>query len=127
MFQKINSKLFVLHYSHGVQLEFLKCNNLFVSHMRFIVRAKFPTEAGNKMVKDPNFLRDLEEYMNKIKSEASYFFEADGKRTFGFVVDMQSTDQIPMFAEPLFQWGAEVEFHPVMSFDDLKKAVSAFK
>jgi hypothetical protein len=32
-----------------------------------------------------------------------------------------------MFAEPLFQWGAEVEFHPVMSFDDLKKAVSAFK
>jgi hypothetical protein len=94
--------------------------------MRFIVRAKFPTEAGNKMVKDENFLRDLEEYMNKLKTEASYFFEADGKRTMGFVVDMQSTDQIPMFAEPLFQWGAEVEFHPVMSFDDLKKAVSAF-
>ena len=95
--------------------------------MRFIVRAKFPTEPGNKMVKDPNFLRDLEEYMNKVKTEASYFFEADGKRTMGFVVDMQSTDQIPMIAEPLFQWGAEVEFHPVMSFDDLKKAVLAFR
>jgi hypothetical protein len=95
--------------------------------MRFIVRAKIPTEAGNKMVKDPNFLRDLEEYMNRIKSEASYFFEADGKRVMVFVVDMQSNDQIPMFAEPLFQWGAEVEFHPVMSFDDLKKAVSAFR
>jgi hypothetical protein len=95
--------------------------------MRFIVRAKIPTEAGNKMVKDPNFLRDLEEYMNKIKPEASYFFEADGKRVMVFVVDMQSNDQIPMFAEPLFQWGAEVEFHPVMSLDDLKKAVSAFR
>ena len=95
--------------------------------MRFIVRAKFPTEAGNKMLKDPNFLRDLEEYMNRVKTEASYFFEADGKRTMGFVVDMQNTDQIPMFAEPLFQWGAEVQFHPVMSLDDLKKAVSAFK
>jgi hypothetical protein len=95
--------------------------------MRFIIRAKIPTEAGNKMVKDPNFLRDLEEYMNRIKSEASYFFEADGKRVMVFVVDMQSNDQIPMFAEPLFQWGAEVEFHPVMSFDDLKKAVSAFR
>ena len=94
--------------------------------MRFIVRAKIPTEAGNKMVKDPNFIRNLEDYMNKIKPEASYFFEVDGKRTFGFVVDMQSTDQIPMFAEPLFQLGAEVEFHPVMSFDDLKKTVSAF-
>jgi hypothetical protein len=44
-----------------------------------------------------------------------------------FVVDMQNSDQIPMFAEPLFQWGGEVEFHPVMSFDDLKKAVAAFK
>jgi hypothetical protein len=95
--------------------------------MRFIVRAKIPTEAGNKMVKDPNFLRDLEEYMNKIKPEASYFFETDGKRTFGFVVEIRSNDQIPMFAEPLFHWGAEVQFHPVMSFDDLKKAVSAFK
>ena len=95
--------------------------------MRFIVRTKIPTEAGNKMVKDPNFLRNLEEYMNKIKPEASYFFEADGKRVMGFVVDIQSNDQIPMFAEPLFELGAEVEFHPVMSFDDLKKAVSAFK
>ena len=79
------------------------------------------------MVKDPNFLRDLENYMDKVKIDTSYFFEADGKRTFGFVVDIQSNDQIPTFAEPLFQWGAEVEFHPVMSFDDLKKAVSAFK
>jgi hypothetical protein len=32
-----------------------------------------------------------------------------------------------MFAEPLFQWGSEVQFHPVMSSDDLKKAVSRFK
>jgi len=27
----------------------------------------------------------------------------------------------------LFQLGAEVEFHPVMSFDDLKKAISGLK
>jgi len=40
---------------------------------------------------------------------------------------MQSNDQMVMFAEPLFQWGAEVEFHPVMSFDDLKKAAPGFK
>jgi hypothetical protein len=92
--------------------------------MRYIIRAKFPTEAGNKMVKDPNFLNNLENYMNDVKPEASYFFEADGKRTFGFVVDMQNTYRMPMIAEPLFQWGAEVEFHPVMSFEDLKKAIS---
>jgi hypothetical protein len=60
------------------------------------------------MVKDPNFSNDLENYMKNVKPEASYFFEVDGKRTFRFVVDMQSNDQIVMFAEPLFQWSAEV-------------------
>jgi hypothetical protein len=95
--------------------------------MRFVVRAKIPTEAGNRMVKDPNFLKNLEDYMNNIKPEASYFFEAEGKRTMVFVVDMQSTDQMPRFAEPLFEWGHEVEFHPIMSLNDLKKAISALK
>jgi hypothetical protein len=41
-----------------------------------------------------------------------------------FIVDMQSADQIPALAEPLFQgMGANVEFHPVMSFDELKKVL----
>ena len=94
------------------------------SLMRFIIRAKIPTEAGNKMVKDPNFLKNLEDYMNKAKPEAAYFFEADGNRVMAFIVEMQSVDEIPALAEPLFQgMGANVEFHPVMSFDDLKKAL----
>jgi hypothetical protein len=63
--------------------------------------------------------------MNKAKPEASYFFEAEGKRVMVFVVDMETADQIPRLAERLFQGiGANVEFHPVMSYDDLKKAIS---
>lgn len=94
--------------------------------MRFIVRAKIPTEAGNKMVKDPKFMESLEVYINKVKPEASYFFEADGNRVMAFVVNMDSVDMIPSIAEPLFQdCGANVEFHPVMSFDDLKKAIQS--
>jgi hypothetical protein len=38
--------------------------------MRFITRAKIPTEAGNKAVQDPNFLKNIEDYMNKAKPEA---------------------------------------------------------
>ena len=92
--------------------------------MRFIIRAKIPTEAGNKMVKDPNFIKNVENYMKKSKAETAYFFEAHGNRTIVFIVDMQSADQIPALAEPLFQeWGANVEFHPVMNFDELKKAL----
>jgi hypothetical protein len=92
--------------------------------MRFVIRAQIPTEAGNKMLQNPKFLQDLEDYIRKTKSEASYFFEAGGDRVLVFIVNMESPDMIPSIAEPLFQgFGAKVEFHPVMVFDDLKKAV----
>jgi hypothetical protein len=92
--------------------------------MRFLIHAKIPTEDGNKMVQDPNFLKKLEEYMNKVKAEAAYFFEADGNRVAAFIVDMQSADQITILTEPLFNgMGAYVELHPVMGLDDLKKAM----
>src|SRR5438552_18649548 len=92
--------------------------------MRFVSRAKIPTEDGNKMVQDPNFLRKLEKYINKVKAEATYFFEADGNRVAAFIVDMQSADQLPVLVEPLFSgMGANVELHPVMSFEELKKGI----
>ena len=90
--------------------------------MRFLIHAKIPTEDGNKMVQDPNYLRKLEAYINKVKAEATYFFEADGNRVEAFIVDIQSADQIPVLAEPLFSgMGANAELHPVMSLDDLKR------
>ena len=47
-----------------------------------------------------------------------------GDRTFAFIVNIESVDMIPSIAEPLFQdIGAKVEFHPVMVFEDLKKAI----
>ena len=92
--------------------------------MRFLIHAKIPTEDGNKMVQDPNFLKKLEEYTNKVKAEAAYSFEAGGNRVAVFIVDIQSTDQIPVMIEPLFSgMGAHVELHPVMSLDDLKKGI----
>ena len=92
--------------------------------MRFLIRAKIPTEAGNKMVQDPNFLKKIETYVNKVKAEAAYFFEADGNRVAAFIVDVQRADQIPVLAEPLFSgMDANVELHPVMSLEDLKKGI----
>ena len=92
--------------------------------MRFLISARIPTEDGNKMVQDPNFLNKIERYINKVKAEATYFFEAGGNRIATFIVDIQSADQIPILAEPLFGGiGALVEFHPVISPDDLKKGI----
>ena len=94
--------------------------------LRFIVRATIPVEDGNKMVKDQNFLKTLEAYINKTKAEASYFYESRGFRTFTFIIDMKGADEIPSIAEPLFQrYNARVEFHPVMVLADLKKAIKS--
>jgi hypothetical protein len=92
--------------------------------MRFLILAKIPTEDGNKMVQDPKFLEKIEKYINKVKAEATYFFESDGNRVASFIVDIESADQIPVLSEPLFSgMGAQVELHPVMSLDDLKKGI----
>ena len=92
--------------------------------MRFLISAKIPTEAGNLMVQDPNLLSKLETYIDKVNAEATYFFEADGKRVAAFIVDIHSADHIPVLVEPLFSgMGAHVELHPVMSLDDLKKGI----
>jgi hypothetical protein len=46
--------------------------------MRVLVRAMIPAAAGNKMVKDPNFMKNLEDYIHKFNGEASYFFPLNG-------------------------------------------------
>ena len=92
--------------------------------MRFLIYAKIPTEAGNLMVQDPNLLSKLQTYINKVKAEATYFFEAEGNRVAAFIVDISRANEIPVLIEPLFSgMGARVELHPVMSFDDLKNGI----
>jgi hypothetical protein len=92
--------------------------------MRVIIRAMIPTTAGNKMVKDPNFLKNIEDYTKKFNCEAAYFTEMSGLRTMVFVLDLSSPDMIPAIAEPLFQeYDANVEIHPAMNLDDLKKSI----
>lgn len=93
--------------------------------MRVLLRATIPTATGNQMVKDPNFFKNIEEYVNRFNCEASYFTEMGGNRTFIFVLDLQSIDMIPAIAEPLFQgYEAHVEVHPAMNLEDLKNSIS---
>jgi hypothetical protein len=96
--------------------------------MRVLVRAMIPTVTGNRMVKDPNFLKTIEDYAKKFNCEAAYFTEVNGNRTMVFVLDLPSQHMIPAIAEPLFQgFDANVEIHPAMNLDDLKKAISSIK
>ena len=75
-------------------------------------------------VKDPNFLKTIEDYTKKYNCEAAYFTEVNGNRTFVFVLDLPGPDMIPAIVEPLFQGFDAVEIHPTMNLDDLKKAIS---
>ena len=77
------------------------------------------------MVKDPNFLKTIEGSIKKFNCEVAYFTEVNGNRTMVLVLDLPSPDMIPAIAEPLFQgFDANVEIHPAMNLEDLKKANS---
>lgn len=91
--------------------------------MRLIIKARLPTEAGNKMLDDPDGIKKIEDYLNKVKPEAAYFSEENGERTFYIVVDIPSADMMPAIGEPLYHLGAKVEMHPAMVLDDVKKAM----
>ena len=70
--------------------------------MRFLIRARTLTDSGNKMIQDPDFLKKLEEYINKVKPEATYFMPIEGQRAGGFIVNAESNEQLPAMVEPLF-------------------------
>jgi hypothetical protein len=46
----------------------------------------------------------LEEYIKKIKPEASYFMPVEGQRSMAYIVNVERNDQIPSIVEQLFQW-----------------------
>ncbi len=96
--------------------------------MRFLVIAHFPTEAGNKMIRDPDGLKNLESYLGKVKPEAVYFAETEGDRTMFLVLDIPSADMLPIVTEPLWQgFNAKVEIRPAMVPEDLKSALQALQ
>lgn len=50
--------------------------------LRVLLKAMIAATEGNQMVKDPNFLKNIENYINMFNCEAPYFTEMDGNRTF---------------------------------------------
>jgi hypothetical protein len=91
--------------------------------MRFLVKATWDTEAGNRLAKEGRLGSTIQSIIEDIKPEAVYFTADHGKRTGYFFVNMQDASQMPAIAEPLFLTGnATVEFLPVMLPEDLGKA-----
>jgi hypothetical protein len=88
-----------------------------------LLHVTMPHETFNAAVRDGSAGRKLNRILEEMKPEAVYFTEYDGKRTALVVVDLPDPSKIPAYAEPWFlTFNADVEFHPVMTPDDLAKA-----
>jgi hypothetical protein len=93
--------------------------------MRVLVRIILPNEAGNRAIKDQNFIKNIQSFMDNYKAEAAFFTPSNGDRSANFIIDMPSSDMMATIAEPFFEMGAKVEMQPVMNLEDLKKGLSA--
>ena len=90
--------------------------------MHFLVKTTIPVEAGNALVRDPNFGKRMEELLGDIKPEAVYFAVEGGQRTIYFVVNIDGP-RIPAVGEPLWlSLKANVEFIPIMTQEEFAKA-----
>jgi hypothetical protein len=91
--------------------------------MRCLLKVSIPVETGNVAIADGSLPKTIETILAEVKPEAAYFAEENGKRTGFIFLDLKDPSQIPAIAEPWFlAFNAQVEFHPAMNLDDLKKA-----
>jgi hypothetical protein len=94
--------------------------------MRMLMKVQFPTEAGNRGIKDGSLPEILRKTLETVQAEAAYFTAMDGNRTMLAVFDLKATSDIPRIAEPLFMGlNASVEFIPCMNAEELKTGLSA--
>ena len=91
--------------------------------MRTLLNVKIPHQTFNAAVRDGTIGAKLNAILEAMKPEAVYFTEQCGQRTAILIVDLPEPSKIPALAEPWFlTFQADVQFHCVMTPDDLKKA-----
>ena len=91
--------------------------------MRMLMQTKIPHDKFNDAVRDGTAGQKMQRILDATKPEAVYFTEYDGHRGAIMIVNVDDPSQVPSFAEPWFLlFNADVEFHIVMSPDDLGRA-----
>ena len=91
--------------------------------MLFLVRVTIPVEAGNAMVRDPQWQKRLQGMVGALKPKDVYFTLEGGQRTVYLILDGVESSRIPAIAEPFWlSYNASVDFIPAMSPRDFAKA-----
>ena len=91
--------------------------------MRMLMHVKFPPAKFNAAVKDGTVGQKIQRILDEAKAEAVYFTEYDGHRGVIMIVNVDNPAKVPVLAEPWFLlFEADVQFHIVMSPDELGRA-----
>ena len=91
--------------------------------MRMLLHVKFPNEPFNSAVRAGTLGQTIQKIVEEAKPEAVYFTNYEGRRGCIMIVDVADPSKVPVLAEPWFlTLNAEVEFHIVMTPDDLARA-----
>jgi len=91
--------------------------------MRMLMQVKIPHREFNDAVRDGTAGQKLSRILEETRPEAVYFTEYAGQRGAIMIVNLEDPSKVPAFAEPWFlTFNANVEFHAVMTPDDLKRA-----
>lgn len=91
--------------------------------MRILFKARIPTPEGNAAAREGELGEMINKILDEQKPEAAYFTDEMGVRCVYLFLEMESSSEIPKIAEPWFlSFNADIEFHPVMTPEDLEKA-----
>ncbi|MFC9947631.1 hypothetical protein [Streptomyces pratensis] len=90
--------------------------------MRMLLTAQMDTEKANRSVSDGTMPKIIEEVIEQLRPEASYFTIQNGHRTC-----LMEAAQMPPLMEPLFQAGCRISLQPVMNLDDLRAGLGGME
>ena len=93
--------------------------------MRVMIKFSFPTEFGNTAIRNGKVEKVMQQLIEDLEPEASYFYPEGGLRAGHFVVNMDDSSQVAGAVERFcFGLNAKVDLVPVMNAEDLHKALS---
>lgn len=92
--------------------------------MRFLAKVTIPVEEGDEAFKSGALPRTMQSAMQRLKPEAAYFLEEDGKRECLFVFNLD----VPSLLKPLFP-NLDASFHvtPVMNAAEFEQGLGDAK
>ncbi len=92
--------------------------------MRFLAKVTIPTEKGDDAFTSGALPRTMRSAMERLKPEAAYFFEQDGKRECLFVFNLD----VPALLKPLFpDLDASLHVTPVMNAAEFEQGLGDAK